>query len=127
MKILFVLLSCFVATTVMAQDTTDTKQGIERLATLQLHQLQQRITNLNTEQTSSLQTVFAEFGNALAEVKKEKQRRVKMELFQLAEKRKDKAINKILTKEQLKIYEELKEEWKEKMQQQRRNKGRINQ
>jgi CHASE1-domain containing sensor protein len=128
MKTLFLLLSSFVLTTVMAQDTASSdKSGIERLAALQLQQLQQRITNLNAEQTSSLQTVFAEFGNALADVKKEKQRRVKMELFQMAEKRKDKAIHKILNKEQLKIYEELKEEWKEKMQQQRRSKGRINQ
>jgi hypothetical protein len=105
-------------TCVHAQDSSRNNRNPERIAKMQLQQVKQRITTLTLSQTDSLEQVFNVFGRSLSEVKNETQRMAKMQLLKKANQQKDKAVEKILNKEQLKIYEDIKQEWQEKMQQQ---------
>jgi soluble P-type ATPase len=118
MKAVTLVLSFLLMTGLHAQDSTAGKRSIERIATMQLQQIKQRITTLSTEQTSSLQKIFDVFGKDLSEVMDETQPRAKMELFKKANNKKDVAVENLLNKEQQKIYADLQKEWKERMQQQ---------
>lgn len=118
MKMYIFLLILTLSTTVYAQDSSRTNRNPERIAQMQFQQVKQRITTLTASQTDSLQQVFTLFGKSLSQVKDESQRMAKMQLLKKANQQKEKAIEKILTKEQSKIYKEIKQEWQEKMKQQ---------
>jgi HSP90 family molecular chaperone len=120
-----ILLITFIYTVLnaSAQDSVGGKRSPERIAQIQYKQVLQHVSNLAEEQKAALQTVFIAFGKELSAVLAERGRK-KKQLFQIISNRKDAQVKKILTKEQQQEYEQLIDDWKEKMQKRQRNRNR---
>jgi Skp family chaperone for outer membrane proteins len=125
MKIFFLSALLFFSVNAIAQETPSPQKSIDRIAAMQLQQVKQRVSNLSTGQTDSLQIIFDDFGKELITLKNESGRN-KMTAFQTINKRKDKAVKNVLNKEQQKMYEELQDDWKKKMQERKQGGRRRN-
>jgi hypothetical protein len=118
-KVLIAIIIC-ISSVAMAQRGGG-KINVKNMVDKQYTEITTRITTLSETQKTSLKEVYSIYEKDITAVRNAADRQEKKTILLKAEEDKDASIQKILDAEQLKIYETLKTEWKEKRMEKRMN------
>ena len=117
--VLSIIISCQLAVYAQSSMNMDNLPPAEERAEMQTEMMKEKL-NLTDEQVPQVKSINLKAAQDIDEVGKLTDRMKKFKAFRTAQQEKDEALKKVLTKDQYKLYQDIKEEMKKELKEKRK-------